>query len=800
GVFSGGDVVTGAATAIEAIAAGRKAAYAIDSYIQTGKAKPEPVPFHSRRDVYRQVTVDDLREGSREHRRPMPALPVEERTRGFVEVETGYTTDDLRQESYRCLECGCLSLFDCSLRKYATEYGVEIQNYLGEAKEYRVDRSHPLIELDPNKCILCGRCVRICSEVVGVSAFGFIHRGFSTVVRPELGGRLLDTECVTCGLCIGTCPTGAIVEKIPLAKPGPWETRSVPSICHYCGTGCRIQYDVFGDSLIKVSRQEDHPVTHGNHCRKGRFGYGHVQAADRLVKARIRTGRELEEVSVEDGIAYAGLRLKEFVRRFSGSEIAVFLSPRLTNEEAYLAQKFARVALRTHHVASLANLVNPELFAPDVVSTAGYPEVVDAQAILVVASALDSEHFVVDLFTKKAIRKGARMIYVGPEENRASAYAEVFLQCRPGTEARLMLALEKEFLAITGQEIEDDASLRDAVAATSAEDTEAMTGVPAARVREAAEILAKSILKVCIFNKDFRGPRTPGDARVIRDVARSLGCGLLAMHEKSNMQGILDMGAHPGWLPGYVPVGDAAGVEALEKEWCVRLQDLDPNGADIAALLREKKIRLAILLGEDPFGDESFPPDLRNGLMAADFLIVADVFETMTARLANIVLPLSTTAETSGSFTNQERRVQRVNRAVPPRSGIETWQMICRIAAEMGYRFKMKYANVSEVTEEIRRTVAIYRDVAIAGDPGDRSSSRTGGTADGDSIWDLDAFRLRGPDAAYDQLHEIVEPNETLFLDHVEMRFARWFDAIFEDARKRDEAQEVLQAAQGIQV
>ncbi len=187
GVFSGGDVVTGAATAIEAIAAGRKAAYAIDAYIQTGKAKAEPVEFLSRKDSFRKVTTEDLREGPRHARRAMPTVQIEERIHSFVEVEKGYTAADLKLEAARCLECGCTALFDCDLRRYATEYEVDIANFLGEAKQYQVDRRHPLIELDPNKCILCGRCVRICSELVGVAAYGFINRGFNTVVKPAHG-------------------------------------------------------------------------------------------------------------------------------------------------------------------------------------------------------------------------------------------------------------------------------------------------------------------------------------------------------------------------------------------------------------------------------------------------------------------------------------------------------------------------------------------------------------------------------------------------------------------------------------
>ena len=203
--------------------------------------EPEPEQFNSRKDTFAKVTVKDLRKGVSVPRRVMPVLPVGERIKSFVEVEKGYTAEDMRHEVTRCLECGCVALFDCDLRRYATEYGVEVKRFLGEANQFQIDNTHPLIELDPNKCVLCGRCVRMCSEIVGVSAYGYINRGFNTVVMPAFGGSLLDTDCVSCGLCIGTCPTGAIVQKIPLAKPGPWKTTNVPTVCHYCGVGCTFE-------------------------------------------------------------------------------------------------------------------------------------------------------------------------------------------------------------------------------------------------------------------------------------------------------------------------------------------------------------------------------------------------------------------------------------------------------------------------------------------------------------------------------------------------------------------------------
>jgi formate dehydrogenase major subunit len=783
GVFSGGDVVTGAATAIEAIAAGRKAAYAIDAYVRTGKAQAEPVEFVSRKDAFGAVTREDLPDGSHYPRRQMPVLPPEERVKSFVEVEQGYSAADLKLESARCLECGCVALFDCDLRRYATEYQVDIRNFMGEARQHQVDRRHPLITLDQNKCILCGRCVRMCSEVVGVSAFGFINRGFSTVIKPALGGALLDTDCVTCGLCIGTCPTGAITEKIPLAKPGPWPTTPVATVCSYCGVGCRFNYETYGESLIRISRHEGGP-TSGNHCRKGRFGYDYIQAPDRLLEAAIRTGRELQGTSLPDAISYTAMRLKELCRKYNGSQIALLLSPRLSNEEIYLGQKLARIALGTHQVTTLAHLVNRELFCPEVVSTASYQDVEDAQVVVVINSELDSEHFTVDLMVKKAVSKGGKLVYIGPRENRTSLHADVFIRCADGTQPTVLLGLLRACAIASPGILQENPGLREAAGSVTEEDLK-RAGVDAEALREAADILSKSILKVLVHNRDYRGTRVAGDDRLFAEAAEALGCSHLALREKSNMQGLLDMGASPQWFPGYLSPGDAAAVAALEKEWCVSLHGLEGEGADLAEALRQKRIKVAIVVGEDPLGDESFPRDLASGLCAADFLVAADLFETATTRAANVVLPLSSPAETSGTITNSERRVQSFDQAIPPLCGIETWQLVTLLAGQMGYRFKMKYSSVREVQEEMRRVIPLYSGLALDG-------------AKAGSIWERSGCPLAKvafDSAALGALRDpgsgrgAIQPVPTAHLDTVEARFDRWYEDLFSRARERSEAE-----------
>ncbi len=798
GVFSGGDVVTGAATAVEAIAAGRKAAHAIDRYVLTGRAEPEPRGFVSRKDTFGTITVDDLRSRENLPHRPMPLIQLEERRKGFQEVERGYSLEDVRAESARCLECGCVSLFDCDLRRYATEYGVDVPQFLGEATQYQMDRSHPFIELDPNKCILCGRCVRICSEVVGVNAYGFVKRGFATMVKPALGGTLLETDCVSCGLCIGTCPTGAIAAKLPLAKPGPWNADVTVSTCHYCSVGCQLEYHHYGDVLTKVNRVEHSPHTMGGHCGKGAFGQEYVQASDRLLDAWERCGGrpgkaggenaakatdddcrgDLRVKDLDETIARTAARLKDLARECTGEEIAVFVSPRLTNEEAYLAQKLARVGLGTHNVASFAALANERYFDPAVLSTGTYHDLARAEAILVVNSNLDEEHFVVDLLAKRAVRDGGRLVFIGPETNRTSGVAAIHLACEPGAQAWVVLGLLRELAGRGALDLAGHPELAARVRELGTEPLEAATGVPHAALAEAAGVLAEAGSRIVVFNKDYRGKRLAGDDLLFAAAASALGAPHLALWEKANMQGLLDMGTHPAWFPGYRSTQDGA-VETFEKEWGAVLQGLRGSGSaeELARALAERRIRVAVVLGEDPLGNEALPAELRDGLQAAEYLVVADVAMTATARAADVVLPLSGAVETSGTFTNAERRVQRVRRSIAPRTGLETWQLLCELGARLGMGTKMRYTSADEVFAEIRKVVPLYCDLDLDGpDGGDRAA-----------IWDAGALApspADGPSAPL-RTDAVAEPLPTLSLDILERRLAARTTALLAEARAR---------------
>jgi predicted molibdopterin-dependent oxidoreductase YjgC len=444
--------------------------------------------------------------------------------------------------------------------------------------------------------------------------------------------------------------------------------------------------------------------------------------------------------------------------------MAVFVSPRLTNEEIYLAQKFARVVLRTHNVTSFSHLVNREVFAPEVLATATYPDLAQAQAILVVQSRLDDEHFVADLIAKRAIRNGARAIYIGPAANRAAEFADLFLQCAPEAETLVVQAIVAEAARLDGRE--PAADLVAGLAGLSPAQVAERTGVEPAAITAAAQALHDAGRKVLVFNRDYRGARRAGDVRWLAAAGAALGCGVLPLHEKSNAQGLLDMGANPAWYPGYRPVSDAAAIEDLEKDWNVSLRDLDTSPVDVATLLADKAIKVAIVIGEDPLGTGSLPAGIREGLAAAEFLVVADLFRTRTAEAAHVLLPAAGSPETSGTMTNSERRVQMLMRAIPPRAGIEVWRLFTDLAAGMGFRFKLQYQTPAEVFAEVRRVAPIYRYVEV-------------GSQGPEAIWDASRSPLAATPPNGTATAAAFTPVSTAPLDCLDTRFEQWFDGLF---------------------
>ena len=343
GVFAGGDCVTGAATAVEAIGAGRRAALAIHRYLLGEDGRPV------QRVSFRKGSLEELRgrpEFAQVEPRPrqkMPLAPAETRRHNFQPVELGLSEEMALQEAARCLGCGCLVAETCTLRQYATEYGVS-PTAPSRDVWYPLDTTHPFILRDPNKCIGCQRCARLCLEVQGVGALSIAYR-VGTV--EGYGGSLLNTPCESCGLCISGCPVGALVAKNEL--PPAYE---VKTICSYCGVGCGPYLGVLGNRVVSARGDTENPVNQGLLCVKGRFGYEFIHHPDRLTRPLIRKNGELVEATWDEALDLIATRLAQY----QGDAFAMITSAKCTNEENYVIQKFTRAVMGTNNIDHCARL------------------------------------------------------------------------------------------------------------------------------------------------------------------------------------------------------------------------------------------------------------------------------------------------------------------------------------------------------------------------------------------------------------------------------------------------------------
>jgi formate dehydrogenase major subunit len=726
GVFTGGDMATGPAVAIAAIAHGKIAANAIDHYIRSGKAIGKEKEFISRKEVFGDIPDSDFANFSKIGKEKMPELPAEDRTKTFDEVELGFSHGQAMTEASRCLECGCSAYFDCDLRKHAVDFKVDLKKFVGEVRKYKVDKAHPFIILDPNKCIACGRCVRTCSEILRVSALGFVYRGFKSVVRPSMEKKLLETNCISCGNCIAACPTGAIAENLPFAKPGPWASRKHVSICHFCSIGCVLQYKVFSPDAYSVTGYDGTSHNKGYLCHKGRFGYRYMLEEQRLRQPLIRGKEGLMPTSWEKAFEQAAETVKAISAKYGPESVAVFASPGMFNEELYLLQKWVRTGFRTNMIGSFSNLLGGrDLDALDEVfgftaSTTTMDELQNADVIMVVNAELSENNLVAELKIKEAMKKGVRLVSVNSSETPLSKIADLWLDSKRGTNTALIAGIANALVKKGGidsdfilKHTDDFEKFKVSIAKMNPKQTAALTGVQAEKFTRVVEMLSNAVNLVIVYGMDQCLEKSRDDVTALGDLLLMLGKsgqpgnGLILVRDYANSLGLLDMGVDSRYLPGWVRSGDPA-VTRLQKMWNVPLEKI-VKPTDITEKLKKGKVKALLIFGENPLASALGAPLLSE----VEFKLVADFFLTATASEADVVLPLSTPLESPGTFTACDRRVQRIAAIVPPAGGMTNLEIIGKLADKTGT--PMPSTAAEEIFSEIRQVNSLYREVEPGG-------------------------------------------------------------------------------------
>ena len=327
GVFAGGDCGNDKISiAIEAISDARKASYIIDAYLNGEEIKYEK-PYFVQRDDITEKTFEDR---ERECRPKIDQLSAEERKDNFTEVVgQGFTEEDALKEASRCLECGCHDFYECKLIDFANQYDVAPERFAGDKNSIDFEDDHPFIVRDPNKCILCGLCVRVCDEVMGVGALGLVHRGFDTVVKPTLEKPLIESGCISCGQCVSVCPCGALQERQTVAKEVPLETEEVATTCSYCSVGCGLTLESRGSMLVKANPDKLAPVNEGISCGKGKWGFDCSMLEGKLVEPMVKDGDDFRETDYHEALMLIAKKMEVARYKYGKDAIGISVSDRL---------------------------------------------------------------------------------------------------------------------------------------------------------------------------------------------------------------------------------------------------------------------------------------------------------------------------------------------------------------------------------------------------------------------------------------------------------------------------------------
>jgi len=628
----------------------------------------------------------------------------------------------------RCLECAKNTR--CKLQEIAAYIGVSderLQRLQPVVKTLPIDDSNPFFIRDFNRCVLCGICVRTCQEIQMLGAIDFTFRGVATKIATLGDKPILDSTCVSCGECVVRCPVGAL-----LPKKADTPARQVNTICPYCGVGCGIKLGIRGDTIIAVEGNEDGPANRGRLCVKGRYGIADfVHHPDRLTTPMIRRDGKLEEASWDEALDLVAARL----RGYTPDEIGVIASAKCTNEENYIIQKFARAVLGTNNVDHCARLCHAPSVAGLVQSfgsgamTNSIDEIADSACIFAIGTNTTEAHPVIGLEMKKAASRGAKLIVANPRQIDLCHFADLWLRHSPGTDVALLMGMMRVIVdeglvdsAFIDERCEDFDAFKESLKDFDLDSVERVTGVPKDMIAEAARMIATNSPAAIFYSMGItQHSHGTDNVLAISNLAMLTGnmgkrsSGVNPLRGQNNVQGACDMGALPNVYPGYQAVADPSIREKFENAWGVSLSPTP--GLTLVEMMEaayRKDIKALYLVGENPAVSDPDIQHVRQALAKLEFLVVQDIFLSETAEFAHVVLPAASFAEKDGTFTNTERRVQLVRKAIEPiGQSRPDWWTVCQVARRWGAS-GFDFSDASEIMDEIRRLTPSYGGISCA--------------------------------------------------------------------------------------
>ncbi|EGO8511685.1 formate dehydrogenase subunit alpha [Enterococcus faecalis] len=627
----------------------------------------------------------------------------------------------LSNHKLECFSCGKNG--DCQLQQYALDYGIDATSFT-EGKRmpcHQEDTSNPFFSYDPEKCIMCRRCARVCQLRQGRDVLSIANRGFETKMMPSYGQAFDQSICESCGNCVSSCPTGALTAK-DTKEYRKWETQKIPTTCPHCGTGCQMNLLVKNNRLVGVEPL-DGPANKNLLCVKGKFAsYKFVGSGDRLTEPLIKRNGIFEPASWEEALTLVSSKFNEIKAENGADALAGFSCSRATNEDNYVFQKMVRAAFGTNNVDNCARVCH-SASVHGLAQTLGSGAMTnpiaditeDVDMILLVGSNPEEAHPVIGAQIRQAIQTGTQVVVVDPRKINLVKDSALHLQVQAGTNVAfangMMHVILKEGLAdrhFIEERTEGFSDLEKMVADYTPEKVAEICHIHPEDLIQAARMYAKAekapiiyCLGVTEHSTGTEGVMSMSNLAMLVGKVGKPGCGVNPLRGQNNVQGACDMGCMPYDFPGYQKVNNPEVIDKFEKAWHVPLnRNTGLTSTKVLPAATAGNVKGLYIFGEDPIVTDPDTGHVRQALESLDFLVVQELFMTETAAYADVVLPGISYAEKDGTFTNTERRVQRVRKAVEPRGQArEDYEIFCEVMTRMGY--PCAYESAKEIMEEI---------------------------------------------------------------------------------------------------
>ena len=613
------------------------------------------------------------------------------------------------------LDCPvCDKAGECELQDLVEKYGAASGRFKEGKRKVAENFADPLIIRNMERCIMCTRCVRMCERVQGASAIDVISRGGHSHIEPFSGEKY---DCEYCGNCISVCPVGAVMSRLHRHSYRPWQTtNNIETICPYCGVGCTLVLQVRDDGIKRVISKIGAPVNNGLLCSRGKFGYEFVGNKDRLTEPLIKRNGVLEKATWEEAMSLVAGKFKEIKDKHGSSSIAGIASPRCTNEDNYVFQKFMRTVIGTNNIDSTARTgyAGAQRFIENIFGQGATANIIsglsNSDLVFVIGGDPTTVNPILGLQIRACSRKGANILTAGNIKG-LKYFNPLKLQPKLHSETVLLEGLVsalKNKKGLSGSHQKLEAEIKDIN--VSVEDVEKMCGIGRRVFMESVEILSEASAPAIVLGKETAQSRGGSYKLLLVSAINYLINGrIYLLSGRANEQGLLDMGCMPDSLPGDRPVALAEFRRRYENEWKTAIPD--KPGLSIFEMVdpaAKGPIKAMYVMGENLVYNLPDSKAVESALKNIEFLVVQDIFLTETGRLADVVLPALSWAEKDGTFTNMERRIQRLRKAVN-RDGMEDWRIISEVSKKMEMNFN--YRNTEDVFKEITKVSPLYRNL-----------------------------------------------------------------------------------------